>query len=167
MSSRAKKCLVLTARLQDFRAAVFPTPRKPTFCRHGHFSSASSLRDRGSAMDRPIIFSPKRSKWVCPIVSTSRPKQSSERFNGGGGAQTVSLEARWALADWNKIPLNPTLFAEYKFGVGTIRHEEVPPPPGEEERKRRKKRAARPRFPMPTKFVCSLLRISASASNGR
>jgi hypothetical protein len=56
-----------------------------------------------------------------------------ERFNGGGGAQTVSLEARWALADWNKIPLNPTLFAEYKFGVGTIRHEEVPPPPGGEE----------------------------------
>jgi hypothetical protein len=53
-----------------------------------------------------------------------------ERFNGGGGAQTVSLEARWALADWNKIPLNPTIFAEYKFGVGTIRHEEVPPPSG-------------------------------------
>jgi len=53
-----------------------------------------------------------------------------ERFNGGGGAQTVSLEARWALADWNKIPLNPTIFGEYKFGVGTIRHEEVPPPPG-------------------------------------
>jgi hypothetical protein len=57
-----------------------------------------------------------------------------ERFNGGGGAETVSLEARWALAEWNKIPLNPTLFAEYKFGVGTIRHEEGPaPPPGEEE----------------------------------
>src|SRR5438128_3718962 len=57
-----------------------------------------------------------------------------ERFNGAGGAETVSLEARWALADWNKIPLNPTLFAEYKFGVGTIRHEEgPPPPPGEEE----------------------------------
>src|SRR6267143_255819 len=53
-----------------------------------------------------------------------------ERFNGGGGARSVSLEARWALADWNKIPLNPTLFAEYKFGVGTIRHEEVPPPAG-------------------------------------
>src|SRR3954470_24202984 len=50
-----------------------------------------------------------------------------ERFNGGGGARSVSLEARWALADWNKIPLNPTIFAEYKFGVGTIRHEEVPP----------------------------------------
>ena len=58
-----------------------------------------------------------------------------ERFNGGGGVQTVSLEARWALADWNKIPLNPTVFAEYKFGVGTIRHEEVPPPPGGGEEK--------------------------------
>ena len=55
-----------------------------------------------------------------------------ERFNGGGGARSVSLEARWALADWNKIPLNPTLFAEYKFGVGTVRHEEVEPPMGEE-----------------------------------
>src|SRR6478752_4403239 len=53
-----------------------------------------------------------------------------ERFNGGGGARSVSLEARWALADWNKIPLNPTIFAEYKFGVGTIRHEEVMPPMG-------------------------------------
>src|SRR5437763_4004631 len=53
-----------------------------------------------------------------------------ERFHGGGGFETVSLEARWALADWNKIPLNPTIFAEYKFGVGPIRHEEVPPPPG-------------------------------------
>ena len=57
-----------------------------------------------------------------------------ERFNGGGGFQTVSIEGRYALADWNKIPLNPTLFAEYKFGVGTIRHEEgPPPPPGEDE----------------------------------
>src|SRR6266513_2461604 len=57
-----------------------------------------------------------------------------ERFNGGGGPETVSVEARWALAEWNKLPLNPTLFAEYKFGVGTIRHEEgPPPPPGEEE----------------------------------
>jgi hypothetical protein len=57
-----------------------------------------------------------------------------ERFNGGGGASTTSIEGRYALADWNKIPLNPTLFVEYKFGVGPIRHEEgPPPPPGEEE----------------------------------
>ena len=47
-----------------------------------------------------------------------------ERFNGGGGPGSVSIEARYALADWNKIPLNPTLFVEYKFGVGSIRKEE-------------------------------------------
>lgn len=55
---------------------------------------------------------------------------SFERFNGGGGPETVSIEGRYALADWNKIPLNPTIFVEYKFGVGSIRHEEALPPMG-------------------------------------
>ncbi len=55
---------------------------------------------------------------------------SFERFNGGGGPSTASIEGRYALADWGKIPLNPTIFVEYKFGVGPIRREEIPPPPG-------------------------------------
>ena len=54
-----------------------------------------------------------------------------ERFNGGGGPAFTSVEARYALADWGKIPLNPTVFFEYKFGTGPIRHEEGMPP-GEE-----------------------------------
>jgi hypothetical protein len=70
-----------------------------------------------------------------------------ERFNGGGGARSVSLEARWALADWNKIPLNPTLFAEYKFGVGTIRHEEVEPPAGGEEEEEEEEEGGPPKVP--------------------
>src|ERR1043165_6982339 len=70
-----------------------------------------------------------------------------ERFNGGGGAQPGSLDARWALADWNKIPLNPTLFAEYKFGVGTIRHEEVPPPPGEGGEEEEEEEGGPPKVP--------------------
>ena len=70
-----------------------------------------------------------------------------ERFNGGGGVQTVSLEGRYALADWNKIPLNPTLFAEYKFGVRTIRHEEGPPPLCQP----RASRPFRPGFPEPAR----------------
>jgi hypothetical protein len=70
-----------------------------------------------------------------------------ERFDGGGGARTVSLEARWALAGWNKIPLNPTLFAEYKFGVGTIRHEEVPPPPGEGGEEEEEEEGGPPKVP--------------------
>jgi len=53
-----------------------------------------------------------------------------ERFDGGGGPSSASIEMRYALADWNKIPLNPTLFAEFKFGTGPIRHEEGMPPAG-------------------------------------
>src|SRR5438477_7959564 len=56
-----------------------------------------------------------------------------QAFAGVTQATTVSVEARWALADWNKIPLNPTIFAEYKFGVGDLLHDERVPEPGAEE----------------------------------
>jgi hypothetical protein len=38
----------------------------------------------------------------------------------GGHTQVTlqNIEVRYALADWGVIPLNPTLFAEYKLGVG-------------------------------------------------
>ena len=32
---------------------------------------------------------------------------------------SIALEGRWALADWGKIPLNPTLYAEWKFRDAT------------------------------------------------
>jgi hypothetical protein len=59
-----------------------------------------------------------------------------ENFRGRTQERTFSLEARYALADWNKIPLNPTIFVEYKFGIGHILHDEGPPAemaPGEAE----------------------------------
>ncbi len=49
-----------------------------------------------------------------------------EFFDGDSSNRSFSIEGRYALADWNKIPLNPTLFAEYKFGTGKILHEEGP-----------------------------------------
>jgi hypothetical protein len=52
-----------------------------------------------------------------------------EAFRGRTQERTFSIEGRYALADWNKIPLNPTLFVEYKFGLGTILHDEGPPAP--------------------------------------
>ena len=56
-------------------------------------------------------------------------ENSVEVFRGHGQDRSFSIEARYALADWNKIPLNPTLFAEYKFGIGNILHDEGPPAP--------------------------------------
>lgn len=54
-------------------------------------------------------------------------ENSIENHRGTTQERTVSIEARYALADWNKIPLNPTIFVEYKFGVGDILHDEGPP----------------------------------------
>lgn len=54
-----------------------------------------------------------------------------QRYDGDLQDGTFSLEARYAFADWNKIPLNPTLFAEYKIGVGNILHDEGAPTPAQ------------------------------------
>lgn len=39
------------------------------------------------------------------------------RFAGETREQSVTLEARYALANWNKLPLNPAISAEYRFGL--------------------------------------------------
>src|ERR1700730_12504670 len=52
-----------------------------------------------------------------------------EHYAGETQLRSFSLEARYAFADWNKIPLNPTIFAEYKFGGGRILHDEGAPTP--------------------------------------
>jgi hypothetical protein len=56
-------------------------------------------------------------------------ENSIEFFRGHSQERTFSIEGRYALADWNKIPLNPTIFVEYKFGIGDILHDEGPPEP--------------------------------------
>ena len=52
-----------------------------------------------------------------------------ETFRGHTQERTFSFETRYAFADWNVIPLNPTFFVEYKTGVGDILHDEGPPAP--------------------------------------
>jgi hypothetical protein len=54
-------------------------------------------------------------------------ENSVENHRGTTQERTFSIEGRFALANWNKIPLNPTIFVEYKFGVGDILHDEGPP----------------------------------------
>ncbi|HME88211.1 MAG TPA: hypothetical protein VKE30_03255 [Chthoniobacterales bacterium] len=52
-----------------------------------------------------------------------------QHFDGDTQDATFSVEARYAFADWDNIPLNPTIFAEYKFGIGNILHDEGAPTP--------------------------------------
>ena len=54
-------------------------------------------------------------------------ENSAENHRRRTQERTFSIEGRYALADWNKIPLNPTIFVEYKFGIGDILHDEGPP----------------------------------------
>src|ERR1700756_3350210 len=57
-------------------------------------------------------------------------ENSVEGFRGTWQDRSFSVEARYAFADWDKIPLNPTIFAEWKFGIGDILHDEGAPTPG-------------------------------------
>src|SRR5262249_526852 len=43
-----------------------------------------------------------------------------EHFAGESRERCFTLEARYALAGWNKIPLNPTVSAEYWFGLDNL-----------------------------------------------
>ena len=56
-------------------------------------------------------------------------ENSVEFFRGVSQERSFSIEGRYAFADWDKIPLNPTIFLEYKFGLGDILHDEGPPAP--------------------------------------
>src|SRR2546430_14781338 len=40
-----------------------------------------------------------------------------EHFAGETRDRSFTLEARYALANWNKLPLNPAISAEYQFGL--------------------------------------------------
>jgi len=53
-----------------------------------------------------------------------------EHYSDETQVRSFSIEARYAFADWDKIPLNPTIFAEYKVGGGNILHDEGAPTPG-------------------------------------
>src|SRR5438309_8944083 len=52
-----------------------------------------------------------------------------EHYGDETQVRSFSIEARYAFANWGKIRLNPTLFAEYKVGGGRILHDEGRPTP--------------------------------------
>ena len=54
-------------------------------------------------------------------------ENSVETFARYTQERTFSFEVRYALADWNKIPLNPTIFVEYKKGIGYVLRDEGAP----------------------------------------
>jgi hypothetical protein len=51
-----------------------------------------------------------------PARFTIGLQEQFDRFNDQTRQRSVILESRYALADWDKIPFNPTVAAEYRFG---------------------------------------------------
>src|SRR6266567_8819312 len=52
-----------------------------------------------------------------PARFTVGVQNQIEHFAGETRDRSFTLETRYALADWNKLPLNPALSAEYRFGL--------------------------------------------------
>jgi hypothetical protein len=86
--------------------------------------------------DDVVHFRPPDNHWTeeCEIGLPYRFNLAFEtdiqRFDGDLQASTFSVEGRYAFADWDKIPLNPTIFSEFKVGIGDILHDEGAPTPG-------------------------------------
>ena len=55
-----------------------------------------------------------------PARFTIGVQNQIERFDGNPRDRSFTLEARYALANWNKLPLNPAISAEYRFGLSNI-----------------------------------------------
>ena len=53
-----------------------------------------------------------------PARFTVGVQNQVEHFAGDTFDRSFTLEARYALANWNKLPLNPTISAEYRFAFG-------------------------------------------------
>ena len=52
-----------------------------------------------------------------PARFTVGVQNQVEHFSGDTFERSLTLEARYALANWNKLPLNPTISVEYLFGL--------------------------------------------------
>ena len=52
-----------------------------------------------------------------PARFTVGVQNQVEHFAGETRDRAFTLEARYALANWNKLPLNPAISAEYRFGL--------------------------------------------------
>jgi hypothetical protein len=52
-----------------------------------------------------------------PARFTVGVQNQLEHFAGGTRERSFTLEGRYALANWNKFPLNPAISAEYRFGL--------------------------------------------------
>ena len=84
---------------------------------HSALNSKLATKDPSSVTDCRRSFSGRRSKWGCLRASSVGVQNQVEHFAGDTRERSFTLEGRYALANWNKLPLNPAISAEYRFGL--------------------------------------------------
>ena len=65
----------------------------------------------------PVQFFRQEIEMGLPARFTVGAQNQVGHFAGDTFERSFTLEARYALADWNKLPLNPTISGEYRFGL--------------------------------------------------
>ncbi len=60
-----------------------------------------------------------------PARFTVGLQNEAAHFDGDTREHGFTLEGRYALADWNKLPLNPAISAEYRFGLNGTANDSV------------------------------------------
>jgi hypothetical protein len=67
--------------------------------------------------DLPVQLFRQEIEMGLPARFTVGMQNQLEHFNGETRDRSFTLEARYALANWDKLPLNPAISAEYRFGL--------------------------------------------------
>lgn len=69
--------------------------------------------------DPPAHLSRQEIEMGLPERFTIGLQNQVEHFSGETRDRSFTLEARYAPANWNKLPLNPAISAEYRFGLNS------------------------------------------------
>ena len=67
--------------------------------------------------DTPATFFGQELEMGLPARFTVGLTNQVAHFHGDTREYSFGLEARYALADWDRLPLNPAISAEYRFGI--------------------------------------------------
>lgn len=67
--------------------------------------------------DSPLHLFRQEMEMGLPARFTIGLANELERVAGATRERSFTVEGRYALADWNKLPLNPAISAEYRFGL--------------------------------------------------
>jgi hypothetical protein len=81
------------------------------------FEVEAAYQQQAFRHDTPAAFFGQEIEMGLPARFTVGLTNQVAHFHGDTHEHSVGLECRYAFADWDKLPLNPAISAEYRFGI--------------------------------------------------